>query len=170
MVGLDDESAFRSMLEEELRNRLRLETHREVRPFEVFVLSASSAPRLDRSRTQRVNVTIHQHDAMLQDATMKNLASALESILGRPVIDETHIDGSYNLTFGWSEDRIASVTAALRDQFGLQLSPGQREMEALIVDRIQRDPSLVLLDTLGRATRAAPPHIRQHLADILRIR
>ena len=170
MVGLDDEDSFRSMLEEELRNRLRLETHREVRPFDVFVLSASSAPRLNSSRTQRVNVTIHEQDAMLQDATMRNLASALESILGRPVIDETHIEGSYNLSFGWSEDRVASVTAVLRDQFGLQLSPGQRELEALVVDRIQRDPSLVLLDGLGRATRAAPPHVRQRIADILRIR
>jgi uncharacterized protein (TIGR03435 family) len=170
MVGLDDEDSFRSMLQEELRSRLQLETHREVRPFEVFVLRASRAARLDSSRTKRVNVTIHQRDAMLQDATMTNLASALESILARPVLDETAIEGSYNLSFEWGDDRVASVTAALRDRFGLELSPARREMEALIVDRIQRDPALVLLDRLGRATRAAPPHVRQRIADILRIR
>jgi uncharacterized protein (TIGR03435 family) len=98
------------------------------------------------------------------------LASALEAILGRPVIDETGIAGSYDFEFGWSKDRVAAITAALREQYGLLLTPGKRDLEALIVDGIERDPALILLEHVGRLTRNAPPYFRQRIADILTIR
>ena len=85
------------------------------------------------------------------------------------MIDETGITGSYDLEFGWGEDRVASVTTTLRDQFGLRLSPGTRDMEALIVDGIRRDAALVLLEHVGRLTRGVPSHYRRRIADILRI-
>jgi hypothetical protein len=74
------------------------------------------------------------------------------------------------MEFGWGEDRIASVTATLRDRFGLRLSPGTRDIEALIVDKIRRDPALVLFDGIGRLTRAAPAGLRQTIADVLIVR
>jgi uncharacterized protein (TIGR03435 family) len=169
VAGLDAPDSFRSLLQQELQNRLRLETHVEVRPFDVFVLTATEALRLEPSHGKNTNTWIHQRDARLQDASMDRLASALQAVLGRPVIDETGITGSYDLEFGWGEDRVASVTTTLRDQFGLRLSPGTRDMEALIVDGIRRDASLVLLEHVGRLTRGAPPHFRRQIADILRI-
>ena len=43
-------------------------------------------------------------------------------------------------------------------------------METLIVDRIQRDPALVLFDQVGRLTRAAPAQVRKSIADVLTMR
>ena len=170
VAGAEAAESFRSMLRDELENRLRLKTHVEVRPFDVFVLTATEAPRLERSEGKNQNTWIHQWDATLQDASMERLASALQGILGRPVIDETGIAGSYDFEFGWGEDRVATVTTALREQFGLQLSPEKRDLDALIVDSIRRDPALVLLEHVGRMTRGAPPYVRQRIADILTIR
>jgi uncharacterized protein (TIGR03435 family) len=170
VVELDDTDSFRGLLQQELKNRFQLETHAEVRPFDVFVLTATEAPRLDRALGKNRSTWIHERDARLKDASMARLASALEAVLGRPVIDETGISGSYDLEFGWDEDRVASVTETLRDRFGLRLCPDKRDMEALIVDRIQPDTALLLLAHVGRITRGASPHVRQRVASILTIR
>ena len=100
---------------------------------------------------------------------MEGLANAVQGILGRPVIDATGIDGLYDLEFGWDENRASSVPAILRDRFGLQLSEGTRDMEALIVDKIRPDPALMLLEQIGRITSIAPPHFRRHIGQLFTI-
>jgi uncharacterized protein (TIGR03435 family) len=170
VVGVDESDAFRPLLQQELNKRLGLETHVEVRPFDVFVLTAADTPRLERSPASGPSTWISKHDVRMRDGSMAALASALQGILGRPVIDETAITGSYNVEFAWGEDRVASVTAVLRDRFGLRLTPDTRDMDALIVDRIRRDPALVLLAQVGRLTRAAPPRVRQQIANALTMR
>ena len=139
-----------------------------MRPFDVFVLTATDAPRLERARGRKSRISVDEREAHVQEASMQ-AASALQGILGKPVIDETGITGWYNLEFGWGDDRVASVTSVLQDRFGLRLSPGHRNMEALIVDRVRRDAALVLLAQIARVTRSAPPHLRQRIADVLRI-
>jgi uncharacterized protein (TIGR03435 family) len=162
--------SFRSLLQQELNNRLRLETHFEVRPFDVFVLTATDASRLERAYRKMPSIWILDWDAELQNASMERLAGALQSVLRRPVIDETGITGTFDLEFEWREDRVASVTAAIHDRYGLRLSPAKRDLEVLIVDRVQRDAALVLLAQIGRITSGAPPQLRQQIASLLTIR
>jgi uncharacterized protein (TIGR03435 family) len=169
-LGTDDANRFRPLLQEELNKRLGLEAHIEVRPFEVFVLTASDSPRLDRAAAPGPSTWISRHDVRMRGVLMQDVAFALQGILRRPVVDETGIRGSYDMQFGWGEDRVASVTTTLRDQFGLRLSPDRRDIEALIVDRIWRDPALVLFDGIGRVTRAAPAGVRHWIADVLIVR
>jgi uncharacterized protein (TIGR03435 family) len=170
IAGLDASDSFRSFLHQELQQRMQLKTHVEVRPFDVFVLTAGDAPRLERSAGGKLSMSFGERNVQLLDASMANLASALQTILGKPVIDETGITGVYTMRFGWEDDRLASVTAVLRDRFGLRLSSGTRDMEALIVDGIRRDPALLLLGEVGRLTRAAPPQVRRLIAEALTIR
>ena len=170
VVGLDDQEAFRPLLQQELARRLNLQTHREIRQFDVLVLSAPGSPRLERSRHVDSGTWVRYYDAVLRDATMERVASALQSILGRPVIDETGITGKYNLELAWGEDRIATLTAALQDRFGLRLSLEKRELDALIVDSVQRDAGLMLLEGAGRLTRSAPAGVRRQIANLLTVR
>ena len=101
---------------------------------------------------------------------MADLALALQLVLGKVVLDDTQITGTYNMRLEWGEDRAATLTAALRDHFGLQLTAERREMDALIVDSMRPDTSLVLLDHVGRMSRGAPQAVRAHLARWLSIR
>lgn len=169
-LGADESNKFRPLLQDELNKRLGLETHVEVRPFEVFVLTASDSPQLERSAGSGPSTWISRHDVRMRGVSMPDLAFALQGILRRPVVDETGVRGAYDMEFGWGEDRVASVTATLRDRFGLRLSPATRDIEVLIVDRIWRDPSLVLFDGIGRLTRAAPAGVRKTIADVLIVR
>jgi uncharacterized protein (TIGR03435 family) len=169
-VGANASDKFRSVLQEELKNRLGLESHFEVRPFDVFVLTAKGAPRLERSAGSRARTWIQKTDVQMQDVSMKGVVSALQSILGKPVIDETGLTETYNIQFEWRENRVESVTAVLRDRFGLQLTAANRQMEALVVDSIHRDVSMVLLAQVGRMTRRAPPELREQIARVFSIR
>jgi uncharacterized protein (TIGR03435 family) len=170
VVGVEASESFRPLLQEELKKRLHLETHLEGRPFDVFVLTATGKPRLERAHGEGTSIRISKTGAQFTEASMQGLVSALQSILGKPVIDETGLTGTFNLEFDWGNDRVASVTATLRDRFGLQLSAGKREMEALIVDSVRREASLVLLSQVGRATGQAPREVRRQISEILTIR
>jgi len=169
VAGLDAEDALSSMLQQELKNRLHVEAHVESRPFDAFVLSAPGPVRLVAAKGQSPATWIRKKSVLLRDGSMGRLALALQAILGRPVIDETHVKGDYDLAFEWSDDRVASVSATLRDRFGLQLTPATRNLDALIVDGIRRDPAMYLLAHAGRLTRSAPPFVRQRLASLLTI-
>jgi uncharacterized protein (TIGR03435 family) len=160
--------SFRAMLRQELRDRLRLEAHAETRPFDVLVLTASDAPRLERSNNT-ASTWMQPNAAQLQHASMDRLATALQSVLGRPVVDETGITGGYYFELQWEADPLASLTATLRDRFGLHLQPARRELEALVVDVVDRDAALLLLGNVGRMTRSWPPELRQILARALAI-
>jgi hypothetical protein len=62
----------------------------------------------------------------------------------------------HHVEFAWGEDRLATVTAALRNKFGLELRSAKRDLDALVVDRIQPDGALSVLDRVGRMTSGAP--------------
>lgn len=170
VVAPDRFDSFRLLLQRELDNRLQLDTHVERRSFETFVLSAPGAPQLEPSSTPESGTWIGDDKARLRGADMRSLAAALQSILGRPVVDETGIRGWYDLEFEWTADRVASVAALLHDRYGLRLSPGRREMNALVVDHVRRDAALVLLSHVGRAAQRTPPAFRRHLATLLTVR
>ena len=85
------------------------------------------------------------------------------------MIDETGLPGAYDLQFGWDGDRAASITATLRDRFGLTLTPARRDLDALVVDGIRRDPALFVLAQAGGLLRHTPPYLRQRLASVLMV-
>jgi uncharacterized protein (TIGR03435 family) len=164
-----DVRAFKRYLKEELDTRLNLSTHIERRTFDVFVLRAPAPPRLEPA-PRRPSTVIHDRDMELGGVSMEDLSLALQLVLGRPVIEDTRITGTYNMRVEWGEDRAATLTSALRDQFGLQLTAERREMDALIVDSASPDTSLVVLDHVGRLAQNAPRVVRAHLAQWLTIR
>ena len=170
IVAKDATATFRPLLRRELENRFRLQTHIEPRPFDIFVLTATAAPRLEPSRHSEASTWIEYETARMSSASMDRLAGALEHILGTPVLDETGLTGLYDVRLDWSDDRVGSLTAMLRDRFGLRLAPARRDLDVLIIDSIHRDPALLLLGQAGRMTRRAPPWFRVHVAHALALR
>jgi uncharacterized protein (TIGR03435 family) len=162
-------ASFRPLLLQELRNRLRLETHTELCSFDVYVLNSSGKRHLTPSAGHDSRTYVHERDARLEEASLPSLASALEAILGRPVIDETGVTGWYDLEFSWGEDRPASVAAVLQNRFGLLLTPTRRELDALVIDRAEPGAALTLLSQVGHLTLGAPQTLRNQIGKALTI-
>jgi len=93
---------------------------------------------------------------------MSELAEALGKILGRPVVDATHLSGGFDIKLMWLPDNDAavaeekrygkqygidvdnlpsSVTTALREQLGLRLQSAKVPSKVIVVDNINRQPT-----------------------------
>jgi hypothetical protein len=100
---------------------------------------------------------------------MERLASALQAILAKPVLNETGIEGGYRIDLVWGEDRAATLASALRGKFGLELTAAKRDLEALVVRRIEPDGAVSVLTEVGRLTSGAPRGIRRAVSNVLTI-
>jgi len=83
-----------------------------------------------------------------------NLASALSSLVGRPVIDRTGLTGAFDWNVEFAPESAVpnpnddpapssqpsdrpSIFTALREQLGLKLQPGRGPVSVLVVDRVE---------------------------------
>jgi uncharacterized protein (TIGR03435 family) len=91
-----------------------------------------------------------------RDITIDGLAAALSilsSVLGRPVMNKTGLNGRFDSTLEWArEPRGPAASAspapvtpagptlieALRDQLGLKLEPAKAALQILVIDRVER--------------------------------
>jgi uncharacterized protein (TIGR03435 family) len=86
------------------------------------------------------------------NGTMENLAESLSTNLDRPVKDMTGLEGRYAFHLEWAPERGPatepgdapsgrSIFAAIQEQLGLRLEPGKENMDLLVVDKAQKEPT-----------------------------
>jgi uncharacterized protein (TIGR03435 family) len=82
--------------------------------------------------------------------TMRGLAAILTPLVGRIVIDETGLAGSYDFEVSWTTDQPrpatdaaiapdpagASLFTALQEQLGLRLTGGRGPVEVIVIDSV----------------------------------
>jgi uncharacterized protein (TIGR03435 family) len=90
--------------------------------------------------------------------TMSELANSIGEHAGRPVQDQTGLQGKYDFTLAFEAEprqartaaqgtpelpaqRGASLFNAVQEQLGLKLEPKKSPIELLIIDRVERTPS-----------------------------
>src|SRR5262249_47581353 len=90
-----------------------------------------------------------------QNVAMFQMARVLSTILLRPVIDETHVEGVFNVSLTFSPEtrpgeaprdldssavdpNAASIFAALQEQAGLKLSSQKRQIDILAIEQAER--------------------------------
>jgi uncharacterized protein (TIGR03435 family) len=174
--GAPDASHLRSLLQALLVDRFKLAAHRETRDLPVYLLKVEpkgskltpavgptppEGPQLKSATNLQLSNMTGQHAAIAQ------LVSALSRFSGRPVINETSLQGSFDFKLEWTPDREellrslpASVRAmaqaetvsttdplgqsiftALREQLGLRLEASKRPGEVVVVDHVERTPT-----------------------------
>ena len=77
--------------------------------------------------------------------TMQQLTATLQSMLGKPVVDHTGLEGRFDVEAKWSllDDRddtpqgdSPSIFYAVREQLGLRLDPHKEPFEVMVIDRL----------------------------------
>lgn len=164
---------FPEMMQTLLAERFKLQIHRETKEFDGFVLVvAKGGPKLTPGaakpdaqgrvfsfRTQMApggNGTIY-----FTANSLAFLARNLQNLIGRPVIDETGLTGTYDLTLEYNQYDTASGTAfrvvggtpppadhepgislfSSIQKYGLKLEPRKVPGEQLVVDRVEKMPT-----------------------------
>ena len=74
---------------------------------------------------------------------MADLASILNRELSRTVIDDTSLQGQFDLRLEWSpefstDSNAPSLVTALRQQLGLRLESSKGPVEIVVIDEIEK--------------------------------
>jgi uncharacterized protein (TIGR03435 family) len=80
--------------------------------------------------------------------TLTILANNLSGIFGHPVLDQTGVDGLYDIDLNYSDDaaspekaKYPGIAVALQEQLGLKLEPKKTMFEMIIVDHAEKVPT-----------------------------
>lgn len=141
------------MLQALLFDRFRLSVHRETKMRAGFALIVSkSSPKIQPVEDAGGHNNSRSAGKLERLRTpISSFADDLALILRQPVIDETHMQGVYDvrLTFspesGPNAPRIAdnrpSIYTALEEQLGLKLEPRKVPVDILVVDHCEKMPT-----------------------------
>ena len=71
-------------------------------------------------------------------ATLAVFLDNLGDVAGRPVIDETQMDGNFDLQLRWKQGSVSALQAAVKDQLGLELVDERRAVDLVVIDHIEK--------------------------------
>ena len=126
---------FRTLLAE----RFKLSLHSTAKQQSVYALTAAKGgPKLESSADTGLSGGPHMIRGGMD---MPTLAQHLSAILGRNVIDETKLSGTYKVSLRWSADGETDHPAlftAIQEQLGLRLKAGKARVEVLVIDHAEQ--------------------------------
>jgi uncharacterized protein (TIGR03435 family) len=141
-VAPADRGRVPELFRQAIELRFGLTITREDRLMDVYALTAPHADKLQTGHcctgqmmsTRLALATTPRGDNSLEgrEATMKVLAQALEPHLGRPVLDETGLNGGFNFTCVAKGQGDEAVMRMLQE-CGLALIPDKRGVEMIVV-------------------------------------
>ena len=136
-----------AMLLQVLQDRFHLKAHVEMKVLPVYRLVVMrGGPKLKAATKESVanaDMDVRRRTMVATAQPMSALAAILTALVNRSVLDETGLTGSYDFTLHWTPDGMQEATdvmappgifAALEDQLGLRLRPGEGSVRTLVVD------------------------------------
>ena len=139
------------MVQTLLADRFQLTVHQETRQRPVYSLVvAKGGPKFKPSAANGTTIDTGRSSIHVQgsDNTIALLAQELAQSLGRVVLDNTGIDGRYDLTLRWTPDEGSTpmlngapdpnappeVFTAIQEQLGLKLESTKGPVHVIVVD------------------------------------
>ena len=133
------------MMQALLADRFHLAIHRETKDLPVYRLTVmKGGPKFGPSEETGLTRNRGQYKSHVEmKGSMPRFADYLSTEVGRTVIDETGLKGSFDMTLDWTSDDApdnVSMFTALQEQLGLKLESGRGPVEVVVVDHADRTP------------------------------
>jgi uncharacterized protein (TIGR03435 family) len=93
-------------------------------------------PEMIREALAKLNLAA-MSNISAENTDMADFRRALEDGLGRPIIDETKLDGTYDLVVQGNARSTEEFLGMLRDQLGIVLTPERRSIEMFVITLLQ---------------------------------
>lgn len=139
-----------------LKDRYQLETHRETREWTTYVLLSGKGGTHKLKPTEKKDggssTNTNNGHMEASGVSLENLARNLAHRLGRPVADQTGIEGRFDFTLDFQPeprsapsdsaaataavDQRPSLVTAVQEQLGLRIESRKTTVEVLVIDRI----------------------------------
>jgi uncharacterized protein (TIGR03435 family) len=138
---------LRVPLQQLLAQRFHLTFHHEWKDMQGYALVvAKGGSKLTAAKDITATGYILRDGLRSPSISMKSFAAMLAYPLGRPVVDNTAITGSYDIKLSFAPDGstnspLPSIFTAVQEQLGLKLEPQKVPVEMLLIDHLDRTPS-----------------------------
>ena len=141
------------MLQTLLTERFKLTLHRETKELGVYALvTAADGPKLQTSsETGEFSFEIDNGHRVVKKMSMARLADMLAIMVGRPVLDKTGLDGSYDFTLDYSMEELGGMNRpdaqaapsifTIVKQLGLKLDSRKAPVETIVIDTGEKIPA-----------------------------
>ncbi|MBI4678095.1 MAG: TIGR03435 family protein [Elusimicrobia bacterium] len=139
-VPLEAEADLPSFFQQAVRAGLGVKTKRETRPTDVLVLSGRPAPGRKLLLPARFKTSMEfrfgEGRVSGSGVEMTHVIKVLQSDAGKIIVDETGLEGRFDLSLTWAPpDDPGALAKAVREQWGLSLAPGRRPVRFLKVEK-----------------------------------
>jgi uncharacterized protein (TIGR03435 family) len=147
---VNDDDVLMGMLKGTLVERFKLAVHRETRTVSAYVLEAGkTGPKLQKTAGGEFTTDNRRGAIGANNITMDAFAERLSRQLSLPVINQTKLDGAFDLKLQWTPEgarpvrlesgaEAPSIFAAIQEQLGLHLRAEKAPVEILMVDHAER--------------------------------
>lgn len=143
---IDDDAVLDKMMQALLRERFHLKVHNETREMRAMVLEvAKGGPKLQKAAGGDASTNASRGRMTLKNTTMDGLAERLARITTLPVVNQTGINGIFDMTLTWTPDtELPLVPAgphlvtAIQEQLGLRLQTNKAQVQVLVIDRAEK--------------------------------
>jgi bla regulator protein blaR1 len=154
LKGMQDQ--MRPKLQALLAERFKLNLRRETREQPVYALViGKGGTKFHQENGNFRGLRIGRTQLTGSGATLEMLTTALANQLGRPVLDRTRLEGSFDFKLEWADQGGASsppggdalppadpngpsIFTALQEQLGLKLESTKGPVEVLVIDQVER--------------------------------
>ena len=127
-----------------LEERFKLKHHREPREVSGLALVVGkNGPRLTRSEGGSNNISAAGGVITGHNVPISRLAGLLSTVLRRPVMDATGLEGAYNFSvdpkpYATQPFDLPSMTiTAIQEELGLRLESRKFELQVMVIDQIE---------------------------------
>ena len=136
----DDDAVIMEMLRALLQDRFKLASHRESRTIQAYVLGvAKNGPKLGKSAGGEASTLYGRGRITAKATTMDHFAQVLARMMDFPVVNETGIEGLFDLQIEWTNAEAGpSIFTAIQEQLGLRLSSRKTPVDVLIIDHVEK--------------------------------
>jgi uncharacterized protein (TIGR03435 family) len=98
---------------------------------------------------QGPNIRVQRGRMMVVGASMKMITNALSQMVGRPVVDESGLQGNYDMELEWTPDGRPgepaaaetsgpSIFTAIQEQLGLKLESKKGPAPVFVIEKIEK--------------------------------
>jgi uncharacterized protein (TIGR03435 family) len=144
------------MVQQLLAERFHVTMHREKSVLPVYALvRTADSPKLTKSTADPRGIPAVGYNPSgeleVGNATMANFATFLQRfVLDRPAVDQTGIDGHFDLVLRWTPDNFRAsesqenvaappgLFTAMKEQLGLKLQPTKAATDVFVIDRVKK--------------------------------
>jgi uncharacterized protein (TIGR03435 family) len=128
-------------LQNELKKQFGIVAHKEVITTNVLFLKVKipNVQGLKLTTSKNGPSIINQGHLQITNMRLANFAGIFESQIGIPVIDQTGLNGKFDVDLQWDNKndlQHENLKQAIADQLGLELVPGTAPVEFLIVEKV----------------------------------